>query len=265
MTQSFLLNNFKLVELRGDDVASFLQSQITNDINLLDSNKIIYALFLNPQGRFLYDCYISKKNDSYILEINADQLENFIKRVNFYKLRSDVSITTMDDYNVIYSREISENSLKDPRHKFLGYRIYTDNFSKFNFTENDIYSEDKYSLGIPEGFIDLIPEKTLVPEFHMDMLNAISYTKGCYTGQELISRTKNLGEVRKKPYILKLKENTNLDNYDVFDENMSKIGKITSTWKNFAIAILKIEKAESRDNAVLSDESKCDILKCDWC
>lgn len=242
------LDSRVLVKISGEDSERFLQSQITNDIRILESEKIIYTLFVNSQGRFLFDSFIIKDSDGYLLEINKHESEKFIKRMSFYKLRSKVDFSQLENYQILYSKTNIDlkSCYKDPRHPKLGYRIY-DNFEITSFSSENIYLKDKYHLGIPDGFTDMIPEKTLVPEFHIDKLNGVSYNKGCFTGQEIISRTKNLGVVRKKPYILEFEENVDLLD---LEKNLYagdvKIGKITSIYKNKAIAILNINEASSK-------------------
>jgi folate-binding protein YgfZ len=240
-----LLDNRSIIEVSGEDACKFLQSIISNDINLATEDGVIYTYFLNPKGRFLFDVFIYYNGSGYILDINSEHSEKLFERLSFYKLNSKVKISINSDLRVLYSNEQIKDHIshKDPRFIKLGFRSLVRNseINLYQFHDTNIYIEDKYNYCIPDGFVDLIPEKSLPPEFGCEELNAVSYTKGCYTGQEVISRTKYLGEVRKSLYIL------NFDNLSIFTEdaddeviqNGNKIGKVTSYFNKKAIAILR--------------------------
>lgn len=287
------LNARSVIEVSGNDATNFLQSMITNDINKLDSrnNKEfseidssvsigIYTLFLTPQGRFLYDAFITKNNNSesfsYFLEVDSKHKDSLIKRFTFYKLRSDVQINDLNNLSCFYAKKMIPNDIfdaailfKDPRYSKLGYRIIANNsqLEKSNLIEclddDLLYKLDKYEYIIPEGFIDLEQEKSLPPEFHMEDLNAICFKKGCYTGQEVISRTKNLGVVRKSIVGLEFDKNFDLTSLEVF-QNGKKLGYITSFYKNKSIALLRTTTLDKNDLVYLSNEDPAKLIIPEW-
>src|ERR1700722_15881398 len=89
-----------VLEIQGEDKASFLQGVISNDITQVTSEKAIYSALLTPQGRFLYDFFIMEKEGAYLLDGEAHQLEFLLKRLNLYKLRSRVTLTLRTDLKV---------------------------------------------------------------------------------------------------------------------------------------------------------------------
>jgi len=217
---------------------------MTNDIELLESQGSIYCLFLSPLGRFLYDAFIVKHEDKYLLDVNKQNASKFLQRLNFYKLHSKVFFALNEELTVIYSdKKLSKSTChKDPRHSKLLYRSMGYNKDIQGELTQDLYLKDKYNYVIPDGFTDFIHDKSLPPEFGAENLNAISYTKGCYTGQEVISRAKYQGVVRKALYRLEFKNaiDEDLSGEEIFHGEV-KIGIITSNWRNFAIALLKSE------------------------
>ncbi len=107
------------------------------------------------------------------------------------------------------------------------------------FLQNDSEFHDilKYSIPVIEGS-EMIYEKSIPIEYGMEKFNAISFTKGCYVGQEVISRTKHTGIVRKKIYLAESKDNIKASQSDEILLNGEKKGKICSIWKNRAIVLM---------------------------
>src|SRR5687768_15442451 len=89
-----------VLEVRGEDKAAFLQGLISNDIHEVTPERAIYAILLTPQGRFLYDFFISENQGSYFLETEAARLEPLLKTLSLYKLRSKVTLTLRPDLNI---------------------------------------------------------------------------------------------------------------------------------------------------------------------
>ena len=123
-----------------------------------------------------------------------------------YKFRAAIELIDLsDDYQVLYSKDDlkinSVISFRDTRYSKLGIRTI---IKKTNLSDlkgeltTGLYYTDKYNFAIPDGGVDLIAEKSIPLEYGAEELGAISYTKGCYVGQELMSRTKYQGVIRKK-------------------------------------------------------------------
>ena len=225
--------------MSGGDSALFLQSITTNDISGISDKSLIYTFFLNAQGRFLFDAFIFQINNDIYIELDRDNLEKFEKRINFIKLKADVKLSRADELFALYSRDQMNigYSFKDPRDDRLGYRSYVT--EQLSGEDSSLYQNDKYKYIIPDGFIDLEYEKTLLPEFDPEGLNAISYTKGCYTGQEVMSRAKYQGVLRKSLYLLEIYDK--IPGGSEVRINDSKAGYITSSYNGKAIALLKDE------------------------
>ncbi len=242
-----ILSDRSIIHIVGPDSQKFLQSLTTNDV----VNKIYtYNYLLNNQGRYLYDFYIYQDNDkSYFLDIDKASSTSLIKRLSMYKLRSHIEIHDVSEfYTVLYSRSKIQNSLfslRDPRYNKLGFRsvIKIVNINKLEAKISNLYLEDKYKFAIVDGTLDLVTEKSIPIEFGAEELNAIDYKKGCYVGQEVISRAKYQGVVRKK--IFKLQSSVNFLAIDQGAELTCegvKVGKLCSFYENLAIGLLWEEK-----------------------
>ncbi|ESO09641.1 hypothetical protein HELRODRAFT_158244 [Helobdella robusta] len=185
---------------------------------------------LNPQGRVLYDLLLYKidalfKEESSIL-IECDNVirEDLVNILKKYKLRKKISISLFDDFSVwgVIPKVVqtqAEDSSKDfdytndqnlfflshdPRINSFGYRlIYPSNLDATNFLENCELTKDAYDnrcleLGVSEGVRDLPPNNCFPLEANLVFLNGVSFSKGCYVGQELTARTHHTGVIRKR-------------------------------------------------------------------
>ena len=190
MTQEPFFTRLKdrgILEISGEERRVFLQSLISNDINLLDTQDCVYACLLTPQGKFLYDFFITEKDTTIFLDCEGgERIQALAKLLSMYKLRTELGITYKENIDV-YAVLGKERSHKDPRHNDMGYRSFEE---PTDLPEKPFEQWDKHriSLTIPDGSRDLIPQKSTMDEGHMDQLNAISYDKGCHIGQELTAR-----------------------------------------------------------------------------
>lgn len=181
-----LLSDRSIIEIAGDDRIDFLQNLITNDIKLCKHNNILYSAILNPVGRFLFDFFIINKGDKFYLDCNIFEVENLINKFNIYKLRSNVVINKNSNIYVLSNNQ--HQGYQDPRSSEMGFRLYIDknDIEKYqiNYSLTD-YHNRRIDLKIPDGYYDLTKDKSFFLEFNFDNLQAISYQKGCYIGQEV--------------------------------------------------------------------------------
>lgn len=186
------------ITISGDDRTKFIQGLITQDINLLDTQSLIYSCLLTPQGKFLFDFFIRQDNDKYIIDCEGNERgTSLLQRLSMYKLRSQVELELTNNIDVwqIFNGDYN-GDYKDPRNDACGYRTYS---KPDNLNESDFDIWDKYRIKheVPDGSRDIIPEKSFIHEANLDKLNAVSFGKGCYVGQELISRMHHRGLAKK--------------------------------------------------------------------
>lgn len=222
-----LLHNYKYIKISGKDKAKFLQGLSSNDINLLKSHgDCIASVFLSSSGRIIVDALIYNVNNGindpyFLIETHSNNVSVLKSYLNTYKLRSAVKIEDANIFGLLIHNKLKNdidkniyNSIdhivesSDPRAVALGKRILFDKsilnddknavkLSTFQNINESILWYNKFRLinGIMEG-----PElHNLIPfECNLDLLNYISFNKGCYIGQELMARTQFKGVIRKR-------------------------------------------------------------------
>ncbi len=248
------LQDRAILSISGADKLVFLQGLLTNDVHKLTHHPI-YSLMLTPQGKFLYDFYLILHGDEILLDCAAEKYDEICKKFSMYKLRSDVLVNQVrDQYEIlaIYGEGVTHinDSLVfvDPRYSLLGSRAIVKKDSakeflkKHNLLSMQNYTKLIYDLSIPLPHIDMISQESFPLEFGMDFLNAISFDKGCYVGQELTARTKHRGVVRKKIY--KIIAQSDLSKVKCGAEIMvdqNKIGKFCSAFNEIGKALIREE------------------------
>jgi folate-binding protein YgfZ len=201
-----------VVSVTGDDAGKFLQGLTTNDMALLGMAPAIHAGLLTPQGKILFDFFVIKTPDGYLLETLRDKTADLAKRLTMYKLRADVKISDASaDYRVLAvwgddagSHRASTDttiSFPDPRLPALGLRILADahaSTGEGNTASADDYLAHRIALGVPEGGKDYAFGDSFPHEALFDQLGGVSFTKGCYVGQEVVSRMEHRRTARKR-------------------------------------------------------------------
>ena len=165
-------------------------------------------MFLNTQGRVLFDTFIIKKTPSdYLIECDQVVQDKLVKHLKMYKVRRKINISVIqnqslgalfDTENVLEDVNCDDIDFyyKDSRAKELGFRIVG---SSNNFMNNlDEYTEYRYKLGICEGSNEIPLGKCTPLEYNVEYMHGVSFQKGCYIGQELTARTHHTGVIRKR-------------------------------------------------------------------
>ncbi|VDM67321.1 unnamed protein product [Strongylus vulgaris] len=190
MSKIIGLTHRAVLVLRGSDSLKLLQGLITNDVkNVLPSTGIA-ALFLNNKGRIVDDVIISRDNEDVLVECTASNRDNLKKLLEKYRMRKAVEIADSEE-NVLFSTEEMPGSILDPRFPSLGRRIYSTDTGQELLAE---YNERRMKYGITEGCAELASLLPFQASANGDLLNMISFDKGCYIGQELTARTAHTGE-----------------------------------------------------------------------
>ncbi len=197
------LKNRGLIHIEGADRRAFLQNLITNDVNKLSVTKSLYACLLTPQGKFLHDFFVLEGEGFILLDCEGgERAADLFKRLNMFRLRADVQLSLEESNSVYAIFNASGLGLPDPRHPEMGSR----SFEKPGLPEKDFEEWDSRRIKrvIPDGSRDLIVGTSTMDEAQMDTLNAISYEKGCYIGQELTARMHYRGLGKKHIQCVKL-------------------------------------------------------------
>lgn len=222
-----ILESRGVLQISGDDRVAFLQGLTSNDVAQVTPNRVVFSTFLTPQGKYLHDFFMVARGETLLLDCEGERRADLMRRLRMYRLRSKVELNdvseefrvaavTGEDAAAPFALQDSEPghatafgggiAYVDPRAAELGIRTLLprdDAESALrdagaNPADPDSYDRLRLALGVPDGSRDLIVEKSTLLESNYDTLNAISWDKGCYLGQELTARMKYRGLVKKR-------------------------------------------------------------------
>ena len=293
INETTVLDDRGFIQINGDEAKDFLQNIITNDIEKISENHTLFSSIFTPQGKYLYEFFILKKENGYLLECEKNIAQEIIKIFNFYKLRSKISLVdvskkytciaiTLEKFIEISKAEPLRGSTinydnnivyLDPRNKKLGGKI----FSTIENVENTIknlnlkkidkkkYYEKSFDLGIPQVNLSKLKNKIFGIENNLDKLDGIDFKKGCYIGQENTSRIKLRNKLRRRIFPIK-KISGKLNENDIIKYKNSEIGKvlIDSPYPFGLIKIIDPDLKEFENKELDCGESKVKVIKPEW-
>jgi len=168
-----------LLRLSGEDVSGFLQGLVTNDLDALAADRPLWAALLTAQGKALFDFIMWADGADVLIDCEAGQAEALARRLTLYRLRRAIQIGREDGLAVHWAAD----GETDPRLAALGRRWLAPAGAAA-----EGWLAHRLSLGVTEGVDELGSDKTLWLECNAAELNGVSFSKGCYVGQENTAR-----------------------------------------------------------------------------
>lgn len=190
----------RLIGVSGTDCADFLQGLITTDVTDVGETVAQPSALLTPQGKIFFDFLIWRRGDGFVIDIDATIADAFIRRLMLYRLRAVVDITLLDDdgITVFWDEGEIEGAVDDGRFRAAGVRVlrkpghHADGresaYRALRIVNGIVMSGFDYALS------DIFPHDAL-----MDLNGGVSFRKGCFVGQEVVSRMKHRGTARRRP------------------------------------------------------------------
>ena len=198
-----------VVRVGGADARHFLGDLVTTDIGRAEANGAAYGGLLSPQGKILFDFIVFADGDHFLFDLPRVLVADFVKRLGFYRLRAKVDIADLRDERIVVAAWGAETPpivdgpvARDPRLAALGFRAIVppgaDMAADFTEATEADYDAHRIALGVPEGGIDFAFGDAFPHDAAMDQLGGVAFDKGCYVGQEVVSRMEHRGTARRR-------------------------------------------------------------------
>tara|TARA_Y100000748_G_scaffold146827_1_gene122927 strand:- start:18 stop:914 length:897 start_codon:yes stop_codon:yes gene_type:complete len=272
-------NEIVCIKVSGADAEKFLQGQFSNDISSVKDDSYQFSSYSTNQGKVISLLRIIKDQNSFLLLLTKDISEYFVSKLSMYILMSKVEIEIMSSYKVyglsgtasteIINNNNYENSVFEKEDCYVlnntservssAIVIYKSNdkldafpkfftsmgFSSLNFNTNKL-------ADMMRGFlrIDMTTKEKYIPQvLNMEILNGISYKKGCYTGQEIVARTHYLGKIKKRIFSIETESETMEYGDLIHNKDSESIGEVISNMQdvqslNISLAILRLDSLD---------------------
>ena len=235
-----------VVSVTGPEALPFLDNLVTNDLEGIEGGEARYAALLSPQGKMLFDFLIVKTGDGFLLDVARDKAAEMAKRLTLYKLRAKIDIVDISATSaIVWSAEQTATSREggrayaDPRHEGLGSREVIP-LSASERGSAEAYHACRIALGVPEGGRDFAYGDAFPHEANMDRLHGISFTKGCFVGQEVVARMQHKTVVRKR--IVTVTSATSLTSGGPITVGEAAIGTVGSVAGTQGLAMVRLDR-----------------------
>jgi len=250
-----MLEDRGVVSVSGEDATGFLQGLLTNDVERLGPGEARYGALLTPQGKILFDMIAVRapgEEPSYLIDCAAAQAADLAKRLGFYKLRAKVTIVDQSAGRAVAAfwgempPRIDDGLLfADPRDPRLGWRAILPRpvAAAVGLEHVDEYEGLRIAVGAPKGGLDFAYADTFPHDANLDLLHGVDFDKGCYVGQEVVSRMKHRGTARKRVARVKLAGPAPAPGTPVLDRELA-VGALGSSSGREALALLRLDRAE---------------------
>jgi len=199
-----LLPDRGVLEVASEDRVAFLQGLVSNDVADAAPGRAVWAALLTPQGKWLADFFVFSDGERLLLDCERAQAPMLAARLSRFRLRSRVALRDASAEFAVHAgwggAAVPEATLAapDPRLAEAGWRALAPApLPAVDATFED-WDRHRLGLGLPDGSRDMVSEQTVLLEAGFDELGGVSWTKGCYMGQELTARTRYRGLLKRR-------------------------------------------------------------------
>jgi folate-binding protein YgfZ len=237
-----------VVEVTGDDRVAFLQGLVSNDIAEAAAGRAVWAALLTPQGKWQADFFVFADGARLLLDCARDQAAMIAATLSRFRLRAKVALRDASGEFAVQAGwggvALPEGmpAAPDPRLPAAGWRALAAAPLPAD-ADAEAYDRHRLALGLPDGARDMEAGKSVLLEGGFDELRGISWTKGCYMGQELTARTRYRGLLKKRLFPVRVEGALPAPGTPVTREG-AEIGEMRSGRDGEGLALLRIEVVE---------------------
>ena len=234
--------------LAGEDVAPWLSGLTTNEIG----DSATFAALLTPQGKIIADFFIHKRADGYLIETPEKFGKALLMRLKMYRLRAKIGIEDVSDTYNVYALWNGEGDVgaDDPRHSGLGKRLALQAGSLTPEHDETDYDLHRLALGVPDSAWAFETERVFPADANMDILHGLDLKKGCFIGQEVVSRMHRKSTIRKRMRGVKLSGAAGAG--DALMAGETKAGEILHVNDNRAMALAREDRLGSANTVIIN-------------
>jgi folate-binding protein YgfZ len=257
--QAALLPDRGVVKVSGDDARTFLNGLFTIDVTKMTPGTARFSALLTPQGKIIADFIVFEASEEdgggFLLDCPRALAGTLADKLNFYKLRAKVAVqdlsATLGVMAAWPGKADSEYgpSFADPRLPELGTRIILppdvteEAVADLGATlvDADVHDAHRVALGVPRGGMDFAYGDTFPHEANMDQLGGVDFDKGCYVGQEVVSRVEHRNAARSRIVTLAYEDNAPDDGLPVM-AGEKQLGMVGSATGGIALALVRLDR-----------------------
>ena len=274
-----------VLSLSGPDTMVLLERLVTNKTTDWPPGETRYGALLTPQGKVIADYLALRTNEGVLMDVAAEFVDDLAKRLKMFRLRSDVQIEKREDLFVIAGLEDAPHGVRPisgALEVYFDHRYKDGRLRGFATKESwgawygyhpaewsvplDQYHIDRIQNGVPEQGSDFGTAAVFPADINMDIFEGVALNKGCFVGQEVVSRMHRRGKIRKRTLVVSNPSETPLESGANLT-GIASIGALTSVQSCHALALVRTDrlaKAQAERQDFTVDETPVTIEKPDW-
>ena len=242
-----------VVTITGADARQLLNGLVTSDVSELAEGAARFAALLTPQGKIVADFLVVARPDGLALDCPKPLAASLATKLNLYKLRAKVTVADVSEHQRVVAFWDGESDLaqayRDPRDDKIGQRAIIDAnvvegalaASGATRVEVTAYEAHRIALGVPRGGSDFIYGDAFPHETNMDRLHGVDFDKGCYVGQEVVSRMEHRGTARTRSIRMIVDGPAPEPGINV-EAGGKSLGMLGSSANGIGVALLRIDR-----------------------
>jgi len=257
--KSAFLPDRGVIKVAGEDARNFLNGLVTTDVEKLKPGLGRFGALLTPQGKIIVDFLITEApaghGGGFLIDCPKPLAEGLAAKLKFYKLRAKVTVENLsEDLGVLAAWDGKpaaqpDLAFADPRNEDLGYRILIPEDLKQKLSDligaelvdAAAYEAHRIALGVPRGGLDFTYSDAFPHETNMDRLSGVDFDKGCYVGQEVVSRMQHRGTARTRSVKVLLEDSSPEPGVSVMAGD-KPVGTMGSSAQGKGIALMRIDR-----------------------
>ena len=203
----YLRPNRVPIKFEGPDAEKLLRDVLTGTV-IAEAGPARWWALLTPQGKIVAEGLLGWQDGAFWLDVDKSTAEHFFKRMRMYKLRADAEISDLSSTHMVgWTSDVPETASAivhaDPRAGGLGFRVISEQSATKTWSgELDPFAARRIAAGVAELGPDFESETLFPHDIGMDLLGGVDFKKGCYVGQEVVSRMRHRGTARRRPVIV---------------------------------------------------------------
>ena len=233
-----------VISVRGEGALTFLHNLLTCDVAGLGVGDAAYGALLSPQGKILHDLFVFNTGEYVLLDCAASQRGALLQKLMLYKLRAKLEIVARDDLEVAVGNE----GYADPRNAALGNRFFA---AAGSFKTGDGYDAARIALGLADSEQDIGSNILFPHEANFDLISGVSFSKGCYVGQEVVSRMQHRGTARSRILTTECSEKAPAKGTEI-RSGATLIGEVLSSIGPHALALIRTDRLAEATEPLLA-------------
>ena len=241
MPSAFLADR-RLIRVSGTGAEEFLNNLITADVENLADGEARASALLTPQGKILFDFLIARDGTDYLIETGAAEQDALLRRLTMYKLRAPVDLKSeaTEGVSVFWNENAPEAGIKDGRFAKTGVDLFRVPGASAS-GDAAAYDALRVEHGIAESGRDYALQDAFPHDVLMDVNDGVSFRKGCFVGQEVVSRMKHRGTARRRVVTVSAEGPLPATGTEI-TANGKPVGTLGTVCGNNALAIVRIDR-----------------------